>query len=277
MKKSEAVQELSHTDIDQANARSKGLIGVGVGGRPFVDYLLHNIKLAGYNDVYIVISPKDELFREYYGEKEKASNLPQGMDIQFALQHVPEGREKPCGTADALLQVLQQYPELQRAQFTVCNSDNLYSVEALIALRNTPSPNALISYNRDDLQFPPDRIVRFAVMRVDSEGFLVDLVEKPSPEQISEFQDNSGMVGVNMNAFKFDGNMIYFYLENCPFDPIRNEKELTIAMLNMAKDHPQSILAIAFSEHVPDLTSKEDIASVRSYLKEHYEGDQLGD
>ena len=277
MKKSEEVQELSRKDIDQANARSKGLIGVGENGRPFVDYLLYDIKLAGYSEVYIVISPTDELFREFYGEKENTSNLLQGLDIQFAVQHVPQERAKPMGTADALLQALQQHPELQRSQFTVCNSDNLYSVEALLALRNTSSPNALISYNRDDLQFPTDQIERFAVMRVDSEGFLVDIVEKPSPEQILEYRDNSGNIRVNMNAFKFDGKMLYYYLENCPFDPIRNEKELPIAMLNMSKNHPQSVVAIPFSEHVPDLTAKKDIASVREYLKEHYEELNLKD
>lgn len=273
MKKSEAIQDLSPEDIEQANARSKGLIEVGENNRPFLDYLLFNIKLAGYSQVYIVVGPKDELFRQFYAEKDNAA----GLDIQFALQHVPDGREKPMGTADALFQALQQYPKLQAEQFTVCNSDNLYSVEALFALRSTNSPNALISYNRDDLQFAADRIARFAVMRVDSRGFLVDIVEKPSPEQILEYRDSSGIVGINMNAFKFDGSMFFSYLENCPFDPVRNEKELPTAMLNMANDHPQSVLAIPFSEHVPDLTAKEDIASVRAYLKEHHKEFNLAD
>ncbi len=271
MKKSEGLNTLSQEDIDQAKTRSKGLLGVGDHGRPFLDYLLYNVKLAGYQTVYIVIGPDDELFQVFYGDLARVADMFRGIDIKFALQHLPEGREKPAGTADALLQTLQQYPDLSTEPFSVCNSDNLYSVEALVALSNTSSKNAIISYNRDDLQFPADRIAKFAVMRVDSRGFLVDIAEKPSPETIEEYKDHRGRVGVNMNAFKFDGGLFYGYLENCPLDPIRNEKELPTALLNMIKEHPQSVLAIPFAEHVPDLSSPEDIATVRAYLKENYQ------
>jgi len=276
MKKSGPVQELTPEDIEQANMISKSLIGVGEHGRPFVDYLLYNVRLAGYKKVYLVVSPNDHQFREFYGVQEKAAHL-QGFSISFALQHVPKDREKPCGTADAVYQTLEQYPELHQASFTVCNSDNLYSVEALTMLRSTTSPNALISYDRDALQFPPERISRFAVVQVDEENFLEDIIEKPEPEELGKYKDNSGNIRVSMNAFKFDGAMFSPFLENCPFDPIRNEKELPTALLNMVKVHPKTVLAIPFSEHVPDLTSKEDISSVRAYLNKHLEKFSWGD
>ncbi len=73
-----------------------------------------------------------------------------------------------------------------------------------------------------------------------------------------------------MNVFKFDGKMIYHYLKNCPAHLERNEKELPTALLNMIKDYPKTSLGIPFSEHVPDLTAKEDIKTVKAYLKQHY-------
>ena len=73
-----------------------------------------------------------------------------------------------------------------------------------------------------------------------------------------------------MNAFKFDGSMMYPYLENCPIHPIRNEKELPTAFLNMLKDFPKKAVGIPFSEHVPDLTSKSDIAEVKRYLQDNH-------
>ena len=37
----------------------------------------------------------------------------------------------------------------------------------------------------------------------------------------------------------------------------------------MIKEYPSSVAAIPLSEHVPDLTSKEDILIMNIYLKEH--------
>ena len=41
-------------------------------------------------------------------------------------------------------------------------------------------------------------------------------------------------------------------------------------LLNLLKDYPNSVLGIPFSEHVPDLTEKKDIAVVKEYLKKFY-------
>ena len=42
------------------------------------------------------------------------------------------------------------------------------------------------------------------------------------------------------------------------------------ALLNLLKDYPNSVIGIPFSEHVPDLTEKKDIAVVKEYLKKFY-------
>ena len=73
-----------------------------------------------------------------------------------------------------------------------------------------------------------------------------------------------------MNAFKFNGEALYSYLKNCPVHPERDEKELPTVLLNLLQDFPGTALGIPFSEHVPDLTAKEDIAEVKEYLKKNY-------
>jgi len=40
--------------------------------------------------------------------------------------------------------------------------------------------------------------------------------------------------------------------------------------LNLLKEFPNAALGIPFSEHVPDLTAKEDIVEVKTYLKKHF-------
>ena len=269
MKKQVSLDNLSEEEIAQANERSKGLIGVGPNGRPLLDYLLLNAKKAGYKNIYLIIGEQGDLFKEFYGSENRNNDF-HGLNISFATQYIPEGRIKPFGTADALFQAMEQYPELNSQYYSVCNSDNLYSVEALYALRETASPNAFISYNRDALAFPLERISRFAIAKLDENNCLLDILEKPTADVLERYKDAEGKLRVSMNAFKFDGAVLYPYLKNCPVNPERDEKELPTVLLNSLKEEGNTALGIAFSEHVPDLTAKEDIAEVKEYLKKHY-------
>ena len=269
MKKQVTVANLSEKEIAEANERSKGLIGVGPNGRPLLDYLLWNAKNAGYKNIYIIIGEQGDLFKEFYGSENSNNNF-HGLKISFATQYIPEGRVKPFGTADALFQAVEQYPELNSEYYSVCNSDNLYSVDALLALRETDSPNAFISYDRDAMEFPSERISRFAIAKLDQNNQLLDILEKPTAANLESYKDVEGKLRVSMNAFKFKGNLIYPYLKNCPVHPERDEKELPTVLLNALKEHPNTTLGIPFSEHVPDLTAKEDIAEVKAYLKKQY-------
>lgn len=269
MKKQVSLDNLSEEEIAQANERSKGLIGVGPKGRPLLDYLLLNAKKAGYKNIYIIIGEQGNLFKEFYGS-ENSNNDFNGLTISFATQYIPERRIKPFGTADALFQAVEQYPELNSQEYTVCNSDNLYSTEALYALRETTSPNAFISYNRDSMEFPLERISRFAIAKLSENNQLLDILEKPTADVLESYKDAEGKLRVSMNAFKFNGALLYPYLKNCPVHPERDEKEIPTVLLNALKEHPDTTLGIPFSEHVPDLTAKEDIAEVKVYLKKHY-------
>ncbi|MEQ9301362.1 MAG: sugar phosphate nucleotidyltransferase [Cyclobacteriaceae bacterium] len=269
MKNSAATDEVSDEEVTQANHRSKALITIEHSRRPVLDYLLYNAKKAGYEKIYLVISEEGELFKTYYGTKQKGNQF-NGLSISYAIQYIPNNRKKPYGTADALFQAVEQYPELNSQYFTVCNSDNLYSVAALYGLRETAHPNAFISYDRDALDFTSERIARFAVARLDHDNFLTDIIEKPAVGEIANYKDVEGKVRVSMNIFKLNGAEVHEYLKNCPVHPERDEKELPTVLLSLLKDHPNAVLGLPFSEHVPDLTAKEDIVKVKAYLKEHY-------
>ena len=269
MKKSVATENLSAAEIKRANSRSKALLGFGKKDRPMLDFLLLNAEKAGYKNIVIIISEDGGMFKEFYGNKDK-NNTFKSLSISYATQYIPMDREKPFGTADAVSQAIEQYPELQNGAFTVCNSDNLYSVEALTALRKTKASNAFISYDRNGLNFPMEKIERFALVLLDSNQNLIDIIEKPSKENVNRYKDSFGKFRVSMNIFKFTGNEIFPFLKNCPINPIRNEKELPTAILNMCKSYSFNMNGIPFNEHVPDLTSKEDIAIMKVYLKNNY-------
>jgi len=268
--KKEAISTAIDTDIiKQANTRTKSLISIDASGRPVMDYLLYNAKQAGYKNVYIVIGEKETLIKEFYGSKNRGNDF-HGLTINYVIQYIPKNRIKPFGTADALAQAIMQYPELSKETYTVCNSDNLYSVVALKSLREADSPNAFISYDRDALQYTIERISRFALVSLDSDGFLKGIIEKPSVIDNEKYKDVYGKLRVSMNLFRFNGAMFLDYVMNCPVNEERDEKELPTALLNMIKELPKSVKGIPVSEHVPDLTSKDDIVILKQYIKEKF-------
>ena len=264
---------LSEEERAQANKRSKSLISIDDSGRPLMDYLLYYAKKAGYLNIYIITGKENSLFKSFYGEQDSNNDF-HGLTINFAVQEIPKNRVKPFGTADALYQAMEQYPILQTNSFTVCNSDNLYSIKALeLLLPNTDSQNALISYDRDALLFSSERISSFALMLFDKELNLKDIIEKPDSNLTESFKGDDGKLRVSMNIFKFNGSLFFEYLKKCEVHPTRNEKELPSALMAMLKEHPISVKGISLSEHVPDLTSKEDIAILKEWVKDINLGD----
>ncbi len=274
MKKSSNVA-LSQSLQMEAETRSKAMIGVGLGGRPFLDYLLFNAKTAGYRDIVIVVGESDSSIRIWYGTKDR-ENIFEGLSISYAVQPIPPGRTRPLGTADALLRGLIARPEWAGGHFTVCNSDNLYSRRALTCLREIPSGCAMIDYDRDALNFPASRIEQFAVIVKDHDGLLLDIMEKPVTEAVERARDAAGRVGVSMNIWRFPYDRILPCLEETPLHPVRLEKELPSSVLLLLHRWPGSLFTIPLAEHVPDLTDRRDIPEVQHYLAREFPGFSFG-
>lgn len=255
--------------IFEAESKSKAMISVGFNERPFLDYLLYNAYQVGYRDVVIIIGQKDNSIKDYYDKIENRNQFKE-INISYAVQLIPEGRLKPLGTADALLCGLKSRSDWRGETFTVCNSDNLYSERALRLMLHSKCPNALIDYNRDTLGCEKERIEKFAVTKKDDTGYLVDIIEKPSAEEIESVKGKNGFVGVSMNIFSFNYDMFYPFLEIVPLHPLRQEKELPTAIKMMLKKFSKSVFTFELSEEVPDLTNKDDIIKVKSYLEKHF-------
>ncbi len=265
-------QELPYINeklIRDADKKPKSMIGVGKDSRPFLDYLLYNARETGYRDIVLVIGENDNSIKEYYGGKEKDNEF-RGLLISYAVQKTPQGRIKPLGTGDALFCGLKAKPEWTGSRFTVCNSDNLYSKNALSLMLGSEYQGALIDYDRSALEFVPSRVEKFAVTVKHNKGFLIKILEKPSSEQIEELKDQHGYVGVSMNLFSLEYDLILPILENLPMHPVREEKELPEAVSILADRFASSVYCYPLAEHVPDLTSKPDIIEVKKYLEKNY-------
>ncbi len=252
--------------VRDARDKSKAMIGVGRDRRPFLDYLLANVENAGYRNVVIVVGEHDDSIRRHY-EHGIGAGLFRSLVLSYVAQPIPAGKEKPPGTAHALMIALEAMETWRGRKFTVCNSDNLYSVGALRMLMDDRHDNAMIDYDRSALRFDHERITQFAVIKKGIDGYVEDIIEKPSDDEISRAADSSGRIGVSMNLFRFSYDRISPFLEMVPQHPHRQEKELPVAVGIMIDRHPKSLFAIPLSEHVLDLTMQADLPVVVEYLR----------
>ena len=259
MKKS-ADSEIDTKKADEANKKSKSLITFG--NKPFIYFLLKNISNAGFETVIMVVGNDHDDFKSQIDLLDITSKL----EIKYATQKIPRDRVKPFGTADAVFQTMEQIPELQNESFCVCNSDNLYSSSSFKLIRENSFENAVLAYDRDSLEFPKERVSSFSILMMDKDFNLVNFIEKPTPEQVSENLDENGKIRVSMNIFKFNGNHAFDFIKNCPINPIRIEKELPSAIVNMISDNSFYMKGIPIAEHVPDLTSKADINIIQKLI-----------
>jgi len=198
---------------EQQRAADAGLKAmIPVNGRPFLDFLLSALADAGIRDVALVVAPDHEALRRRYREIAP----PSRVTLSFVVQ------EQPLGTADA---VRSAEPWTRDEPFLAMNADNLYPVDALRTLASLDEPG-LPAFDRDDLvrtsNIPEERIRSFALIDVDSEGYLRGIVEKPG----SQPRRDSGLV--SMNCWRFDARIF----EACRDVPrsARGEQEIPEAV-----------------------------------------------
>jgi len=260
MKKSLKREMVDSNVYEIANNSHKSLIPLGKEGRPLIYYLIKNAIKANYSNIYIITGVDNSDFKEFI-----ISQSFKNINIQFVKQYIPKGREKPLGTSDAVVQALDQFPELKQNVFTVCNGDNLYSVSTLNLLKEKRNhPHALISYSWSAFNYEKERISKFAVISMDSKNNLMDIVEKPDLDIVDNFKDESGELGLSMNIFSFTASKIYSYVKNCPINELRNEKELPEAVRILNRENPNEIFCYKVFEHLPDLTNSSDIDNFKN-------------
>ena len=232
-----------------ADAGVKGMIPIG---RPFLDYVISALADAGITDVCLVIGPEHSRMREYY-EREVALTR---IRVHFAIQ------EKPLGTADAVV-AAEQFAAGEHV--LVLNSDNYYPVHTLRALRVLGAAG-VAAFERDALvqrgNIDAERIAKFSVVRIDAEGNLEEIIEKPDEATIASLGD---AVFVGMNSWSLPPQIYDACRAIAP--SVRGELELQDAV-----NHARDVMGVHFKvlqfhDGVLDLSSRGDIAEVAERLR----------
>jgi dTDP-glucose pyrophosphorylase len=139
----------------------KQLVPVGPGGESILEYNVHNAVAAGFKRVVVVT--RAELVERVKATAGRASG---DADFAITLQHVPEGREKPYGTAEAVWTAAEHVDDA----FCVANADDLYGPAAFQSLFAHASQNdvdgAIVGFRLSDT-VPADGTVTRGLLRHD--------------------------------------------------------------------------------------------------------------
>lgn len=172
----------------------KQLDPVGDHGQVILDYSIYDARRAGFETVVFVIKESiEEEFKARVGER-----VARHMEVKYAFQRmddlpggyaVPEGREKPWGTAQAALAARH----VVDGPFAVINADDYYGPEAYQKIYDYLCANpdgdvyeyAMVGYLLKNTVTEHGSVAR-GVCAVDGEGVLRDIVERTRIEKDGE-------------------------------------------------------------------------------------------
>ena len=167
---------------------------VGPHGEAILDYSLYDARRAGFKTVVFIIKPEiDQAFRESVGARAEAA----GLAVRYAYQTldklpagfaVPQGREKPWGTAHAVLAAAEAID----APFAVINADDYYGptgfrliyehLAAADTAAGAPAPWAMVGFWLGNTVSENGSVSR-GVCEVDGRGRLVRVTERTRIEK----------------------------------------------------------------------------------------------
>ena len=254
MQKPDDSAELTKEQNAVAKTGVKAMIPID---RPFLDYVISALADAGYRRICLVIGPEHDVVRNYY----ESLNCRR-VSIEFAIQ------TEPLGTSDAVAAAEQFTAD---EDFLVINSDNYYPLQALKDLHELDGPglaafagerrsaNDRETSLRDNI--PPERIEKFAIVQTDNDGYLTQIIEKPSPDVIASVPKP---IYVSMNCWRFDSAIFTACRSISP--SARGELELPDAVQYAIDNLGRRFRVVQMRAPVLDLSSREDIKAVAAAL-----------
>lgn len=246
-----ADSKVSEALKEEARNRPKAMVRIGTKQRPLLEHILLQLSNEGCGHACIVISDADTITEPHF-----RSHPPEGMALSFVVQRVPQDRNKPRGTAEAVEVALAAHPEWEGEPVTVGNGDNLPPkgmFETLFA-----HACALPAFHPHFLGLPAERIGAFAVLHADGEGRLTGITEKPGPDAMAEARWSDGETRVSMNYFRMPYSDLRDAVHSVPEHPVRKERELPVAISRWIEAGGQ-MEALSMAGAFLDLTHPEDI------------------
>ena len=202
---------------------------IEINGKPFLSYLMNNLREAGLNDIALIVGYKKEKVKEY-------------LEKNYIKAELIEQKEY-FGTGDA---VKHAKDFVGQDNFILIGGDTLISSNDLREIAKEDGFNHVGGYKTETPE-------KFGIL-VCSGDSLIKIIEKPK-----KYVSNLASIGL----YKFSPE-IFKALEQTQLSP-RGEYELIGAINILAKQG--KIKVVKLKDYWVDLGCKEDIPKVETFLK----------
>ena len=263
-------------------------------GEIILDFSLYDAMMAGFDRVIFVIKEEHrQLFKELVDER-----AGKYMEIQYAYQKlddipkgekIPEGREKPWGTAHAVLACRH----LIKGPFAVINADDYYGPGGFIDLYDYLIEHkdgekysyCMVGYKLENTVTENGHVAR-GICDIDERGYLEKVTERTKimrkDQGISYTEDDgdtwiklSENTIVSMNFWGFSHSMmkelkkglLEFFETTVKENPLKGEYYLPAAADRLIQEGKARVKVLTSHDRWYGVTYKEDKEDVKNALE----------
>ena len=261
-------------------------------GHKIIDFSIYDAKTAGFTKVVFVIKKENlGIFRKEIGDA-----VSKYIDVEYAFQelsdipdsfNVPEGREKPWGTAHAVLSARNEIHE----PFAVINADDFYGRDAFIKayefLAQTDDGHyAMIAYELKNTLTENGTVSR-GICDVSDTGLLTSVTERTkirkAGEEAEYTEDDGntwshlpGNAATSMNFWCFAEDFMgrigahfeRFLKEEVAKNPLKSECYLPTVVSALLSEGKCDVQVIKTSDKWHGVTYKEDKPALTEAIRE---------
>lgn len=257
-------------------------------GNKILDFSVYDAMMAGFKKVVFIIKEENHVdFEKYVGIPmkrhieveyvfQKLTSIPEGFSV-------PEGREKPLGTAHALYCCMNTID----GPFAVINADDFYGRDGFVKLYNYLTSHSdddkyrytMIAYQLGNTLTENGTVSR-GICTVDEDGYLDTIVERTTIKKTKEgaayTEDGENYMNisvdskVSMNMWGFSTSFLeelkeslrMFFENDIPKNPLKAECFLPFEVDRLLKEDKASVEVLVSDDKWFGITYKEDKPTV---------------
>ncbi|HCR99321.1 MAG TPA: nucleotidyltransferase [Lachnospiraceae bacterium] len=261
-------------------------------GHKIIDFSIYDAKMAGFTKVVFVIKKENlGIFRREIGDA-----VSKYIDVEYAFQelsdipdsfNVPEGREKPWGTAHAVLSARNEIHE----PFAVINADDFYGRDAFkkayeFLAQTDDGHYAMIAYELKNTLTENGTVSR-GICDVSDDGLLTSVTERTkirkAGEEAEYTEDDGntwshlpGNAATSMNFWCFAEDFMgrigthfeRFLKEEVAENPLKAECYLPTVVSALLSEGKCDVQVIKTSDKWHGVTYKEDKPALTEAIRE---------
>ncbi|HAL31331.1 MAG TPA: nucleotidyltransferase [Lachnospiraceae bacterium] len=261
-------------------------------GHKIIDFSIYDAKTAGFTKVVFVIKKENlGIFRREIGDA-----VSKYIDVEYAFQelsdipdsfNVPEGREKPWGTAHAVLSARNEIHE----PFAVINADDFYGRDAFkkayeFLAQTDDGHYAMIAYELKNTLTENGTVSR-GICDVSDDGLLTSVTERTkirkAGEEAEYTEDDGntwshlpGNAATSMNFWCFAEDFMgrigthfeRFLKEEVAENPLKAECYLPTVVSALLSEGKCDVQVIKTSDKWHGVTYKEDKPALTEAIRE---------